>query len=463
LFAFPGLALLVVACYFKPQEYLPFLAGVPLLHGLVLLALLGFVVDLRLGYSRLQASPQLGATLLFIGWSILSNVPNGMSVTVRQAYQIAIPVSLFLLISHAVQTFRMLQALLAVLLAISLAIAAIGVDQWLSPWGCHRLEFAQGRTRGVPDGRECPDGDVRFCTADAADPGARYACEHPGLLGTRSIKGRVRFLGTMEDPNELALAVGAVLPLGFAFFDRRRLLRRGALVVATVALVGLCAIFTQSRGGQIVVLVALAAYFANRFGWRGLVVAGVAAAPVLLLGGRDTGEAADSTMERLECWSQGLQMFSRSPLLGVGLGQFTEHHYLTAHNSVVLVAAEAGAPGLLLLTAVVYLSIKIPVAALRAGTLADGGAPLAPVAGRWSLALAAALAGTVGGMLFLSYAYKEALWIYLGLSGALYQAIRRHAPSFRVRVGWRDFAAVVAIDAALLGAIAAYSRARGGG
>jgi hypothetical protein len=63
-----------------------------------------------------------------------------------------------------------------------------------------------------------------------------------------------------------------------------------------------------------------------------------------------------------------------------------------------------------------------------------------------------------GKLVWDSYVFKELFWIYVGLSGALYQAIRRHVPSFRVAFGGRDLARVVAVDAALLAATAAYTR-----
>jgi len=49
------------------------------------------------------------------------------------------------------------------------------------------------------------------------------------------------------------------------------------------------------------------------------------------------------------------------------------------------------------------------------------------------------------------------LWIYVGLTGALYQAIWRHDPSFRVRFGIRDLGLVAAIDLALLIALMGYT------
>jgi O-antigen ligase len=237
--------------------------------------------------------------------------------------------------------------------------------------------------------------------------------------------------------------------------ERRRSLGRILLVVATVVLVGVCVVFTQSRGGQIVFFVVFAVYFANRFGIRGLAIGAVLALPMVLLGGRDGDAASESTQERLECWWQGMQMFWHSPLVGVGLGQFTDHHYLTAHNSYVLTAAELGFPGMVLWTSVLYLSLKIPAAALRAAGGREG--PEAEVARTWGLAFVAAIGGMAGGVFFLSYPYKEQLWIFVGLTAVLYHAIRRHDPTFEVRFGLRDLAYVVATDAVLIAFLTVYS------
>jgi hypothetical protein len=73
------------------------------------------------------------------------------------------------------------------------------------------------------------------------------------------------------------------------------------------------------------------------------------------------------------------------------------------------------------------------------------------------MALVAALSGLLVGIFFLSFAYHYVLWIYVGLSGALYSAVRRHDPEFEVRFGWRDLWIVGAIDLAIIVAIFVYT------
>jgi O-Antigen ligase len=448
MFALPGLLLLIFVDYVRPQEYLPILYEVPLLHIATGLAVLGFVLDLRLGLSRREAAPHLILALLLFAWclvTLLVRAPNQLGM---RAQALLVPIAIYAAVAHGVQSFRMLQMLCALLLAICLGLAVLGVEQGLAPYGCHRAAVRGGQFVLLYDGRPCGPAERNLCENDEAEPGADYVCEKVGLLGTQSDHGRVRYRGTLQDPNELSLALGIAVPFAFAFLDRRRSTARLLLVGVTVVAVGLCAYFTQSRGGQLVFLTVLAIYFVRRLGVRrGLAIGVVLALPLLLFGGREGGEV--STMERLECWWVGLHLVQASPGFGVGFAQFNEHHNLTAHNSFILAAAELGLPGMLLWTSIIYLSVKIPIQALRAH--------LPPVSRSWAIALLASTAGLAVGSFFLSYAYKDVLWIYVGLTGVLYHAIRRHEPGFRVGFGVRDLGLVALVDCALLIALVGYT------
>lgn len=448
MFAVPGLLALIAIDYLRPQEYFPVLLALPLLHIAAGLALLGFVIDLRLGLSRLQAAPGLVLVLLLAAWCMATLVVRAPGQLAQRAQVLVIPLAIYLLVAHGVQSFRMLQVVCGFLVAICVSLAALGVEQGLAPFGCHRVAQRGGHLVYLHDGRPCSRADKYICEAEGAEPGADYVCEKVGLLGTQSDHGRVRYRGTLQDPNELALALVVAIPFAFAFLERQRTVARLLLVASTCGLVGLCAYFTQSRGGQLALCTVLAVFFVNRYGVRrGALVALLLALPLLVVGAGGGGEA--STMERLDCWWVGLHLVVASPGFGVGYGQFVEHHYMTAHNSFVLAAAELGLPGMLLFTSIVYLGLKIPFQALRAR--------LAPVARPWALALLASMTGLVVGSLFLSYAYKDILWLHVGLSGVLYHAIRRHDPTFQVRFGLRDLGAVALVDFGLLFSLMGYT------
>jgi hypothetical protein len=448
MFAVPGILALIFVDYLRPQESLPLLFGIPLLHLATGLAIAGFAIDLRLGVSKLRPAPHLVLVLLLLAWclvTVLVRAPDQLAV---RAQALLIPIAIYALVAHGVQSFRMLQAVCGLLLAIALALALIGVEQGLAPYECHRIAMRRGQFVYLHDGRPCNAADRNSCEGEGAEPGADYVCEKVGLFGTQSDHGRVRYRGTLQDPNELALVLGIAVPFAFAFLGRRTSLTRLLVLAATCSAVGVCAYFTRSRGGQLVFATVLTVYFFRRMGaTRGLVVALLLALPLLLLGGR--AGAQDSTMERLECWWVGLHLLTASPGFGVGFGQFTEHHYLTAHNSFVLAAAELGVIGMLLWTSTLYLSLKIPILAIRAR--------LPRVARSWAIALLASMIGLLVGSFFLSYAYKDVLWLYVGLTGVLYQAIRRHAPTFRVGFGVRDLAFVALADFGLLFALTGYT------
>jgi len=456
MFAIPPLLALLFIDYLKPQEFIPVLASLPLLYLFTALALLGFVIDVRIGLSRLAATPQLPWVILFVVWALITVAINAPATFAARAIFLFIPVSLYLLVGHAVQSFRMLQVVIGVLLAICLFLAAIGVHQGLAPWGCHQITFLHGDGIYTYDGRECSDENRVICDAEQAEPGADYMCEHVGLFNTHSDHGRVRYRGALADPNELALALGIAVPFAFAFVDRKRSRSRELVLILTLGLVGVCAVFTQSRGGQIVFLAVLGVYFLQRYGVRGLLFGTILALPLLLLGGRSGADAESSTIERTECWYEGMLMFWHQPLFGVGSGQFTEHHYLTAHNSYVLSSAELGLPGMWIWTSIMYLSTKIPVKLLWQRRLTGVEPP--PVARTWSLAFLAAMTGMIVGVFFLSYCYKEIFWIYVGLTGALYLAIKRHQPTFEVKLTARDAGIVLAIDVVLVLFISVYTR-----
>lgn len=452
MFSVVGTCLLILFVLLKPAEYFEGLRGIPLLHMFLGLAVFGFIVDLRLRKLRPEPAPQLLWSILFVLWMIITLIMQSPSLIVSEMMRLLVPLTIFIIVAHGFQSFRSFQLLAGMSLVIALFVAFIGAHQGLAPLGCFpqkgRLEMDAWDGRYCQTAREC-------FNEETADPGVHgYVCEHIGLFGTQSIGGRVRYLGTLEDPNELALCIGVCLPFAFAFFERKKSFPRLVLLLGSMVLITLCSIYTQSRGGQLVFLSVLGVYFVRRFGTRGLIFAAVLAIPILLLGGRDSEEAESSSLERLECWDAGLDMFRSSPIFGVGLSQFTEHWYLTAHNSFVLAAAELGFPGMVLWCIVIYLSVKIPVMALRLP------APEAEVSRVWGLSMIAAWIGMIVGVFLLSFCYKELFWFFVGLSGALYSAIRTHKPDFKVTITKNEIMAIAAVDAMILLFLRVYTRSK---
>jgi O-antigen ligase len=207
-----------------------------------------------------------------------------------------------------------------------------------------------------------------------------------------------------------------------------------------------------------VFLAALGVYGLRRFGAKFAAVGATLALPLLLLGtSREAQEASQSSMERMEAWMTGLEFFKKDPIFGVGLGQFAELHWLTAHNSYLLVASETGIIGMFLWSTLLYLSVKICLVAYRRYRQV----PEARVAADWALALLATMGSTMVGILFLSLSYHPILWLYFGLCAGLWHCIKTHDPTFKVHMGLSDFVIILAADATFLFLLAAYLRLKG--
>ncbi len=432
MFILPGLIGLVVFIYARPFEFVPELKNVPFLYIFFAAAVLGFVLDVRLALTKLERTPQLAWVVTFVAWAVTTMVVSSGGIKPGMLITVIVDLALFLLLAHGIRSLKGIEALAAVVLACSLWVSVICTHQGLQPRQCIMLAAKDSSSaRGTPDGRPCDE--PAACYLDAPEPEAIYRCEHAGWFGTTSISGRVRYVGVLLDPNETALVVAIGIPLALAFYRRKASKSRLLLVVVVALLAAATVILSKSRGGVLVLGAVLATYFIRRFGIRGALAAGVLVLPVLLFGGRGGDEAAHSSEERLEAWYEGIQMFRHHFSTGVGLGRFTDHHYLTAHNSFILAPAELGVLGTMTWASVLYVSAKIPFHALR--TLEGDEAEPARV---WAMAILSSFAGLLVGAFFLSFTYHFVLWIYVGLAGAFYSAVRRHQPSWRVTFGGRE-------------------------
>jgi len=440
LFAIPGIAALIVFILARPQEFIPLLQRVPFLHVFTALAVLGWIIDVRLRRLQPIATPTLPWVIALLAWIVVGTAVLLPDQLIGRAVEMAILFALYGTISHGVQRFRTFQIVAGITAATCMFVTLVCLHQGLSPMQCVAGSESEGEgdVAGKPDGRLCEVNEQ--CRGPDAEPGFDYRCERVGAFGTYSVEGRVRYRGELHDPNEVALTISAgALSLMIAFALRNRKPLAVVLYGLGAALAMWTVYLTQSRGGMIAGMMVPGVYLVRRYGFKAILPAGMVAVPVLLLGGR-SGESADvSTQLRYEAWGVGLDMFHHSPIFGVGARQFVEHHFLTAHNSYVLTLAELGFPGMVLFVAINYLSVKSLLVGLR--ELRD--VPEAQVATVWGLSLLASMAGILFQINTLSFAYHSVLWIFLGLVGAWCSAIRYHRPDFRVKLTVRDLIIIV--------------------
>jgi hypothetical protein len=456
-----GALLLVIVLLVRPQEFIPALQSVSVLNAFAALAALGIALELALGKQSSLWTPQLPWLAGFVGWCFLVTVRRLGREGLIVAWEfVGLSAVFMLVVTFAIRKAAHWRAAAATLIAVSVLIAGTCIHQSTQQAECIAIDTssvgAERSGEGVSDGRAC---DNAFVCEKGGKPHVAYACEKIGLFGTFTEGRRVRWRGTLGDPNELALLLGATMPLVFAFASSSR--KKGwATIAATIALgvMLVCVVLTGSRGGQLVVITVFGVYFVRRYGFRGALAGAILALPVLLLGGRSGEEAESSSLERIDLLYEGMDMIRAYPLLGVGAGQFIDHAWngTTAHNSYVLAAAELGLPGSLLWAMLVYTSIKIPwvVATRPPRELDERVRPFA-------LALVVAFAGMLVGVFFLSFCYKAVLFVFFGLSGAMYRVVKRASPGFELVVSPKEIARVAVADIAILAFVLLYSHVKG--
>jgi O-antigen ligase len=189
---------------------------------------------------------------------------------------------------------------------------------------------------------------------------------------------QVRFSAYGQDPNDVARFLDLGLPLAalVARTDRQRLARWMALAYLPAALAAI--VLTASRGGVLAALVAVAGSATLLLRGRVRVqLAAFLALPVLAAAvwiaipraiferlATTPGELRSGSFNlRMEIWQMGWRAFTRAPLLGHGMGNFTLAAGLspndTAHNTPLAMAVGGGLVAL-------FLSIAIAFAVLRA-------------------------------------------------------------------------------------------------
>ncbi len=226
---------------------------------------------------------------------------------------------------------------------------------------------------------------------------------------------RIRGMGFLSDPNDLAQALVVVLPLLGGAWIRGRWLRNLVVVLAPGATVAYAIMLTQSRGA--VVGIASLLFFSVRrtLGtlrtFMLLGVLGLVAIVGNMAAGRGFSSQERSAEERIEAWTVGIQLIRSYPIFGAGYGNFRDHNRLTAHNSYVLGFSELGLVGYFIWLGLIVLIFKS--LSRVADDLPDGRAEK-HMAGQ----LRAALVGFLTCAWFLSRTYAPSMYFVLALCTA---------------------------------------------
>jgi O-antigen ligase len=461
----------------KPQEFVEALAGLPLIYVVFGAGVVLAFVDVIWKRIKPAMAPHIPWVLGFFLWAVITTAVKRPDALEKEATRIAIVAAVFLLIAIGASSSWGVRVFAATFLGCGLLVSIVALEQGLSPMGCMLAapEDWEGRGELEYDGRACED--VLECKKDAPVEDGNYRCERVGPWKTSSIGGRIRYRGSLADPNELSLMAGMAVPFALAFTEgmrrrrdeprpRRRasdppvppepprpaeksrlpmlvsdgllrkigLLARSIPMLAVLALIGIVVVMSKSRTGVIVYLIVVGLYFIRRAGAWGVVAGFIVGPPMLLLGGRGGDEADASSTERVELLYEAFDMIRDTKGIGVGAGQFADESSigLTAHNSYVLAAAEAGLIGMFLFCMATYLAVKVPFKIWFGRYQVDS------TITRFAPALAVSLCGAVAGIFFLSWSYKDVLYMMFGASAALYAAAKAQDPTVKVSLSFKE-------------------------
>jgi len=227
---------------------------------------------------------------------------------------------------------------------------------------------------------------------------------------------RLRFLGIIGDPNDLAQFLLMMLPLVWMGW-RGNMAWNLVVVVAPSAAILYGVYLTRSRGALLGLAAVLALAMRDRLKTFGAAVVTVVAVGGLVVFGFTGGRSLSfrAGVDRLQIWSDGLQWLKSSPLWGIGYRYFTDHSEHTAHNSFLLVATELGLPGYIIWLSLFVVCLLQLQAILKGGRAA--GADPEILRHAWGIRLS--LYAYLVTAWFLSRAYLPTPYLALGMATAL--------------------------------------------
>jgi putative inorganic carbon (hco3(-)) transporter len=166
--------------------------------------------------------------------------------------------------------------------------------------------------------------------------------------GEVSLIPRLRSTGVFNDPNDLSTVVVCSMVICMYFFAHPPAALPRYLWLLPIGVYLEALRLTFSRGGLINLALSVMVLCWIKLGRKKSIVVTMLLLPIalVLFGGRmtrvDVGNSHDTSQERIQLWSEGLDMFRWKPLFGVGANQFADHAGLVAHNSFVHTFAELG-------------------------------------------------------------------------------------------------------------------------
>jgi hypothetical protein len=245
------------------------------------------------------------------------------------------PLAYFLVVLHCRTRLR-LKILILLLFGVCVFVIAQGVIELRANGGF------------VPD-RPNDDEDLREATPEVKVPEPnQISYLIPQWNNEGNVVWRLKGQNFLGDPNDFGQLLVCTLPLTFIFWRPRRTVWNLLIVGPMIATIGFGLFFTHSRGALLAVIAVVFVAFRGKLGAIPSMVLGgglfVGAMAMGASGGRDISAGAGS--DRTALWGDGMQMLKAHPIFGAGWNEMADQFGMTAHNSVIVCAAELGMFGL---------------------------------------------------------------------------------------------------------------------
>lgn len=303
-FGFFFLILYTAAILIRPQEWSENGFDFPIIRAFLIIAFIFYVLQQKPKLWEAQAWCLLGLTFIIV----LSGIRNSWFMGGVNEATLFITSSFipFILFSSLINDLKALQKMMLVILLSNLFILHHGYSQVISIDGI-------------------------------------------GWSGEALSQGtRITYLGFFNDPNDLGMLFIMCLPFAFYFSKQSK-----SIVVRIFYYFLLAALFwgilkTNSRGALVGLLFMFGLYLVLRYGKVKSILVFMVTLPlvfVMMSQFREIDSDEGSAQGRIEAWYAAVEMFKYRPLLGVGKGNFIEHHLRTGHNSYAMAMAELGALG----------------------------------------------------------------------------------------------------------------------
>src|SRR5262245_58633845 len=152
----------------RPQEFIPLLQRVPFLHLFTVLAVVGWVIDVRLRRLQPVATPTLPWVVGLFAWAVIGTAVMLPDQLIARTIELAILFVLYGTVAHGVQRFRTFRLVAGVTTATCMFIALVCLHQGLADRQCIAGAEGTGEAGGTPDGRYCENNDQ--CRGPDAEP-----------------------------------------------------------------------------------------------------------------------------------------------------------------------------------------------------------------------------------------------------------------------------------------------------